>query len=194
MRTVSPRSVSCVGQPASGSSSVVPASVNTPSPAWPVASIASDRPSLLDAVASMPSTTRPQRGMATRPFENAARPSSVGSATVPPTSRSTATAPAILLELRRQEREEADVGPLDVQRCRHARVARAHVGDLGARRRRCRRSSCALRPSASSRPSVSVMPACTRSSSRRECLLVAECDSRARGAACRVRRRRAGRP
>ncbi len=93
MRTASPRSVRRVGQPASASSVVVPAIVSTPSPACPVASICSTRPSLLAAVASIMSTTSPQRGTLMRPFDNAARPSTVGSLTVPATSRSTASAP-----------------------------------------------------------------------------------------------------
>ena len=195
IRTASPRSVRRVGQPASASSVVVPAIVSTPSPACPVASICSTRPSLLVAVASIMSTTSPQRGTLMRPFDNAARPSTVGSSTVPATSRSTASSAGHLLELRRQQSEEAQIGPLDTQIAPDHRVARKHVGDRRAQIRRCRRPCCAPSPrdrhgppSASCRPAAcasSVANACSSPNRMRACVVPPVSASAPRGSPMR---------
>ena len=132
MRTVSPRSVSCVGQPASASSSRR-ACERQHAVAGAARRIDRER---RGRGCSSPSPRCPRRRgpTAARRRGHSRRRRGrrrVGSATVPPTSRSTATRSRDLLELRRQQREKADVGPLDAQPCRRRRVARAHVGDLG---------------------------------------------------------------
>ena len=103
-----------------GSSSVVPVSLSSPSPTLPVASNASARPSAarrggLDTLDDEPPLRAPRRGRATRlrgPRPSAHRRSR--------RCRGRRERARDLAELRRQQREEAEVGPTHASRCRRS--------------------------------------------------------------------------